>query len=658
MESRPRPTPPSLVIKTVKQNKKQVSLFLVTFVLFCIFVGIPATLQPQALHLGPVKKWVPDAAYFLSLRKHRTNLIVHPIPKLMADAQARYKKLLRRQSVTLLQAVREYKRRYGRDPPRGFDEWYAFAKQMNGVKMIDEYDQLMRDLEPFWSLRGEEIRRRANQIGQMPSIDLVRLRNGKAVTLNIEKGFEDSEVSARAKGFRVMIEKFQTKLPDMDFPINAKAEGRILVPWEHVQYPNMTADLDSSKGIEHMLRLQPGERFVADWRGDSNVWEQFRRTCPPSSQARRLFHSMRAVLKEGQRPVDFFEKAGLVSGPDEDFLFSPGVDDTFDFCQHPHAHINQGHFFSDWRTIPVLYPVFSPAKGEGFADILIPSHYYYSSTKRYTYGWDPMEMRVKDVDDFEVPWSKKSKKIFWRGATTGGGSSPPGFVAHYQRHRFLRMSSDHSEGNRTVIFADPSGTDNFVYAKLPIARLNDHIMDAAFTKAVGCIQYPNGGCDALRKVHRFAEAVPLGEHWRHKYLIDMDGMGYSARFFAFLASDSAVIKNTIYKEYYSEWIQPWLHFIPLSQGYNEIYNLHAYFSGPAAFMTEAVGNRTDLEGVPRKKKPRVLDGDKQLHRIARAGRQWKATVGRKVDMEAYVYRLCLEWARLWSDDRVAMSFNS
>lgn len=129
-------------------------------------------------------------------------------------------------------------------------------------------------------------------------------------------------------------------------------------------------------------------------------------------------------------------------------------------------------------------------------------------------------------------------------------------------------------------------------------------------------------------------------------------------FFAFLASDSAVIKNTIYKEYYSEWIQPWLHFIPLSQGYNEIYNLHAYFSGPAAFMTEAVGNRTDLEGVPRKKKPRVLDGDKQLHRIARAGRQWKATVGRKVDMEAYVYRLCLEWARLWSDDRVAMSFNS
>ena len=30
------------------------------------------------------------------------------------------------------------------------------------------------------------------------------------------------------------------QLPDMDFPINAMAEGRILVPWEHRQYPNLT----------------------------------------------------------------------------------------------------------------------------------------------------------------------------------------------------------------------------------------------------------------------------------------------------------------------------------------------------------------------------------------------------------------------------------
>jgi hypothetical protein len=36
----------------------------------------------------------------------------------------------------------------------------------------------------------------------------------------------------------------------------------------------------------------------------------------------------------------------------------------------------------------------------------------------------------------------------------------------------------------------------------------------------------------MRKDHRFADAVPMGENWRHKYLIDLDGMGYSARLFA------------------------------------------------------------------------------------------------------------------------------
>lgn len=44
-------------------------------------------------------------------------------------------------------------------------------------------------------------------------------------------------------------------------------------------------------------------------------------------------------------------------------------------------------------------------------------------------------MVVKDVDDMEVPWEEKTEDIFWRGATTGGGSSPPGFLSQYQRHR-------------------------------------------------------------------------------------------------------------------------------------------------------------------------------------------------------------------------------
>ena len=132
-------------------------------------------------------------------------------------------------------------------------------------------------------------------------------------------------------------------------------------------------------------------------------------------------------------PKNFFSTSAIEPGTDFSFVTSTSYD--LDFCQQPHAHYTQGHFFSDWRTIPALYPVFSPAKAQGFLDIRIPSHYYYGSTKRYTYGWDSVNLQLKDIDDMEVPWEQKKDKIFWRGATTGGGSSPPGFSPQYQRHR-------------------------------------------------------------------------------------------------------------------------------------------------------------------------------------------------------------------------------
>jgi len=106
------------------------------------------------------------------------------------------------------------------------------------------------------------------------------------------------------------------------------------------------------------------------------------------------------------------------------------------------------------------------------------------------------------------------------------------------------MTTDHSDANKTVVFAEPPGTNNFISASVPVGELNEDIMDIAFTKAVGCTQYP-GGCDGMRKEHRFADAVPLGENWRHKYLIDIDGMGYSARLFSLVRYTSRIERGSM-----------------------------------------------------------------------------------------------------------------
>lgn len=604
------------------------------FVFVVFFISVQCGVFAGYRSEGTPQKWLSVDA----IRLGGAGMHDHPIPKLMADAEEKFKAKLARQSTTLDAAVAEYRRRYTREPPKGFDAWFAFA-QKNGFKMMDEFDGLMEDFEPFHALSGVEFRRRVQQVSSLPSIDIVRVRNGKGSAVNMEKGFDDSEASARAHGFRRMIEPFQSTLPDLDFPINAKAEGRILVPWEHQKYPNLTYQ-DSSGGVKSML----GD-FTPDWRGTGNVWEAYRRTCDPASAARRVFSSLRpSVVNRTTRALYSVE-----SDPAQEFSFAESTDANYSFCENPWAHYYQGHFFSDWRTIPVLYPVLSPAKSVGFGDIKIPSHYYHGSTPKYTYGWDSVNMILKDVDDMEMPWEHKTDKIFWRGATTGGGSSPPGFSHQYQRQRFVKMVNDMSKTEHTVVFPDPSGSGQYLSSVVPASALNSELMDVAFTVAVDADNYP-GGWEAMQRELRFSDPVPLGEHWAHKYLIDVDGMSYSGRFMAFLASDSAVIKSTVYQEFFSDWIQPWLHFIPLSSTYKEIYNIHAYFSGPSQAALEAANVTSPHE------RPALHDGDRRLRRIARAGKHWKRILGRKVDMEVYVYRLCLEYARLWADDRDSMNY--
>ena len=102
------------------------------------------------------------AGHFLALIEHQASAGAfnkHPISTHIDDAKVAFTNRLAKQSRTLPEAVAEYKRRYGRAPPRGFDDWWEFAKE-NDFKLVDEFDAIIEDLEPFWALSGEELRQR------------------------------------------------------------------------------------------------------------------------------------------------------------------------------------------------------------------------------------------------------------------------------------------------------------------------------------------------------------------------------------------------------------------------------------------------------------------------------------------------------------------
>ena len=204
-----------------KEDKRAVIFYLCICVAF-MQAGLYAGRRSTSSHTSRT-----DSQWTLpSFTQSQTVLKEHPIPQLMAKAEENFKQMLSRQSTTLKKAVAEYQRRYGRNPPKGFDQWWDFTRKHN-VKIVDDYDAVFEDLSPFWDMSGEEFRARVDvvretspspaqvpinittQAGGLPNINIVQIRNGEPEVVNQRPGYNMGDVSVRAKGFVWMIKKFQ-----------------------------------------------------------------------------------------------------------------------------------------------------------------------------------------------------------------------------------------------------------------------------------------------------------------------------------------------------------------------------------------------------------------------------------------------------------------
>jgi hypothetical protein len=87
-------------------------------------------------------------------------------------------------------------------------------------------------------------------------------------------------------------------------------------------------------------------------------------------------------------------------------------------------------------------------------------------------------------------------------------------------------------------------------------------------------------------------------------------------------SGSAVIKSTIFQEWFSVRLVPWKHFIPLDSRFGDLWTILDYFS-PADNETSSVH-------------------DEQARMIGQSAATWARKVIRREDMKLYVYRLILE----------------
>ncbi len=109
------------------------------------------TARPSRPPPSPRHRYGPDGLLEVN------TLGPHPIYELIARAEALWNAKVAKQSRTLKQAVQEYRRRYGRYPPPGFDAWWEYTEQHN-VQLRDDYHQIFLSLLGFWGVRPSELR--------------------------------------------------------------------------------------------------------------------------------------------------------------------------------------------------------------------------------------------------------------------------------------------------------------------------------------------------------------------------------------------------------------------------------------------------------------------------------------------------------------------
>ncbi|WEW58737.1 hypothetical protein PRK78_004205 [Emydomyces testavorans] len=568
------------------------------------------------------------------------DITYHPISSLITDAKNEHKQWITKasNSTNLKEAVIEYRRRYRQAPPPGFDVWYQYATNKSSL-IIDDYDQIFDDLLPFRALSPKSLRDLVLSMtsDQWNEISAVTIRSGKAEP--------QAEINPTHRwmieGIVKMVEPFARFLPDMDIAFNINDECRVAVPWEQLQ---------SIKRPAKTQVILPKQKLVNSWSEDrtqswnysaiddfnrgslfidhsfENVYDPIGRTlCSPKSKARtRYIWNKKALCAECARPhsLNQFLRHWKLSA---------------DICHQPDLAYMHGFFLSpaSFKVSQTLLPIFSQSKVSGFNDILYPSAWNYIDKVKY----EPSN------DHPDPPYSEKEPAIFWRG-TTSEGKSEHGTWKGMARQRLVHLANNHTSNRVSILLpAAKSGTfshKTFQGSQLfPSLGLNTSIFIAESIARCG-----RKDCDAQTREFGTVPRSDFQDHWKYRFLFDMDGAGFSGRFLPFLSSRSLPFRTALFRQWLDSRLTPWLHFVPQDVRLHDVFSTLAYFAG--AKELDAKGNVKRMIMKPH---------DREGEWIAEEGRKWAEKAIRKEDMEIYMFRLLLEWGRLTDDKRDELGFS-
>ncbi|KAJ6494076.1 glycosyl transferase family 90-domain-containing protein [Mycena vitilis] len=551
----------------------------------------------------------------------------HPIPQLIARAEAAWAAKHAKASKTLRQAAAEYTRRYGRLPPRGFDMWWAYTAVHN-VPLPDEYDQIDADLAPFYgvhpaqlqeSQRGWEAHVHSYTLGKDREGDGLGMLNA---TLPEEKAVREDLASPGMQIIELMRE-VEKELPVFRAVFSPHDSPNMVFEHELRQ--------DALAAAKKGTYIHPNRPSAADHSGGG-----WRAACPP--------HTRAAIDALGPHVTDRNPSKAWPSVPrDSDgpktFIHDPHR--AIDPCTHPSHLRTHGAYLAHAegaQPLRALVPQFSYSVTPLHGDIRIASPVNWAEDNH------PPEAQ-------RLSWAERTDaRLEWRGRNTGITHGNDGRWREAHRIRLAAFAAGVGGGNVSILdpgSPSPSSSSSLDLEALefgleaaptthqtpigppksvPRARVLPALLDVAFMGAP--LDCAPAQCEVLREMFEWRGAHSFGTAAGYKYVLDVDGHGWSSRLKRLMNTGSLVFKATTYPEWFSDRIAPWVHYIPVQNSYSDLLDALAFFRAH------------DDAGA----------------RIASRGREWSRAYWRREDLRAYMYRLFLEYARVMSTDRAGMAF--
>ncbi|KHJ34941.1 putative glycosyltransferase family 90 protein [Erysiphe necator] len=590
--------------------------FLIIFIYFKKLT--PSLVQQQPVISGYV--FANDPAPIWAIKKLKK--IPHPIDELIEEAEIFFENLLAKRSYNLKTTAAKYRERRGRHPPPGFDLWYEFARAKKAVIVEDFFDQIYHDLTPFWGVKPSMMREKARSYEMT-----IRIRNHQA---SAESNWFWTQI------WLDLIKSIQHLLPDMDIALNAMDEPRIVTPWEEVnnymeterKARKMPAPEEVITEFSSMRTFNKEEHSTVEWETGENgsYWGIATRGCHPDSLARKSI----VMTDLNHPPLISLE----YTTPHTYKSFVSNYSASTDFCNQPDLQGLHGMMIKPLSISSTkdFFPMFGGSKLQTNNEILLPAPIYWSNEERYSGGYY-----------HGGPWEEKLDFVIWRGVATGGRNRPDNWRG-FQRHRFVAMTNGSkvsaAEHWRSIPenWALPSSQHGLAaQVENRLGEWTHEWSDTAFVD-LKCDPQENLTCNYTSPYFSIMPNMMMGDQFQRKFLPDIDGNSFSGRYRGFLLSTSLPIKATIFHEWHDSRLVPWKHFVPMDNRFMEFWGIMQYFIG--------------YEGTNIK----IQGHDDKAKKIALDGQNWANQVLRTEDMQVYVLRLLLEYARLLDERRDKMGW--